>query len=719
MKTEVDPVSVSAGSWTTCLLVGDGSLRCWGYNESGVLGTGDTQNASTLMLVSGDHNITSVSAGWLVTCAIDATGAGYCWGMNESGQLGDGTSTQRTAPVAVVGGLGFLSLTGDYGHTCGLTREGRAYCWGANGADEAGWGMDGEGPGRLGDGTTENRSTPVPVAGDHKFERLAVGPWHTCGLTGEGKVFCWGAVEWDAELDGSTDIRLVPTAVEGPASFIDVTVGVEHSCALSTDGSAYCWGMNDYGQVGDGSTETRFAPTLVNAPRLTTIDAGAHHTCGLTESGDAYCWGDNSSGQIGDGTTTNALVALRVNVQAAGTRLDMGQPQARESDRTVRVGETERRILVAEVGPEFFHGRAGVVVRGRPLEQEDFEAAAADREVRPLVMTVPAWESLSNQFPLGADVLIDGRAFRVVGLYQDSGNWPPGVGIFIAHIASPSQVDWQGATRNPSGSLAMSVAESGMHFEVVAPDGRGGTRVDRSVPAGEFIIPWDIVDPTWVTDDSLTFTATRMGDHGVDELPGTMVLHGSDGWTFTVGRLRLEEDGGFSAKTPDGGLFPLVGPWGGTAYSDWLSGPSTHVIFADECCVLVHEPSGESLWFGRPDVSPSGEWAVTTWSDFSLVDEGSHVKLVHFTGQGLSTESINLLGRVGPFPRTKNPFGLVKGARWIDDATIKLEMTTIPEWLPDYELSEVEPFTATLRLDEGGIWRLYDADGAEVELVRR
>ena len=42
--------------------------------------------------------------------------------------------------------------TGD-AHTCGVTTDNRAYCWGVNGN------------GRLGDGTTGDRRTPVAVVG--------------------------------------------------------------------------------------------------------------------------------------------------------------------------------------------------------------------------------------------------------------------------------------------------------------------------------------------------------------------------------------------------------------------------------------------------------------------------------------------------------------------------------------------------------------------------
>jgi alpha-tubulin suppressor-like RCC1 family protein len=69
------------------------------------------------------------------------------------GQLGDGTTTDRTSPVPVLGGLTFARVSAGNGHTCGVTTDGVAYCWGNNNY------------GQLGNGTTTNSSVPVKVAG--------------------------------------------------------------------------------------------------------------------------------------------------------------------------------------------------------------------------------------------------------------------------------------------------------------------------------------------------------------------------------------------------------------------------------------------------------------------------------------------------------------------------------------------------------------------------
>jgi alpha-tubulin suppressor-like RCC1 family protein len=105
--------------------------------------------------VAGGLSFGRVSAGTAYTCGETTDDRAYCWGSNNHGQLGDGTGIQRRTPVAVAGWIAFKQVSAALGglHTCGKTSAGVVYCWGSNGNGE------------LGDGTTEDRLSPVPVAG--------------------------------------------------------------------------------------------------------------------------------------------------------------------------------------------------------------------------------------------------------------------------------------------------------------------------------------------------------------------------------------------------------------------------------------------------------------------------------------------------------------------------------------------------------------------------
>jgi alpha-tubulin suppressor-like RCC1 family protein len=184
------------------------------------------------------------------TCGVTAGSVAYCWGLNSDGQLGDGTTTNHLTPVPVAGGLRFHQVAAGFFQTCGVTTNNMAYCWGRNS------------DGQLGDGTATNRSLPVPVAGGLRFRQVSAGDFHTCGVTTGSEAHCWGRNLGGQLGDGTTIDRPTPVAVAGGLRFRLVGLGSNHSCGVTTSHVAYCWGFNDVGQLGDG-TEDIIRPTPV------------------------------------------------------------------------------------------------------------------------------------------------------------------------------------------------------------------------------------------------------------------------------------------------------------------------------------------------------------------------------------------------------------------------------------------------------------------------
>ena len=300
-------IAIAAGSSHTCAVTDRGGVMCWGDNGTGQLGDGTTATRLTPVDVVGlTSGVVSVTARSGHTCALTVGGGVKCWGGNWSGELGDGTIEQRLTRVDVVGlNAEVVAVSAGGDHTCALTTSGGVKCWGSNES------------GQLGDGTMEQRHTPVDVVGmTSGVKAISAGYYHTCAVTTSGGAKCWGG-NFDGALgDGTTtEQRLTPVDVVGLTSGVkSISAGYYHTCALTIHGGIKCWGVNNYGQLGDGTMEGRHTPVQVLGLTISATDiaAGASHTCALTTSSEVKCWGDNHNGQLGDATTQQQLTPVQV-----------------------------------------------------------------------------------------------------------------------------------------------------------------------------------------------------------------------------------------------------------------------------------------------------------------------------------------------------------------------------------------------------------------------
>jgi CSLREA domain-containing protein len=236
-------------------------------------------------------------------------------------------------------------------HTCSLDTQGAVRCWGRN--------VEGQ----LGDGTNISREKPAHVVGlDSDVVQLALGGDHSCALTIEGAVKCWGN-NAEGELGDYTQTnRNVPVDVIGLSSGVTaVTAGDRHSCALLSTGTMQCWGYNVYGEVGNGTSGNEWLGAVdvclsgsgVDCAGGTplvdvhSISAGGIDTCAITTLGTLRCWGGNYNGQLGLGfapdsplpsggvcPTSNVANASCISIPTIVPGLDLNMAQVSAGDTT-------------------------------------------------------------------------------------------------------------------------------------------------------------------------------------------------------------------------------------------------------------------------------------------------------------------------------------------------------------------------------------------------
>jgi hypothetical protein len=253
---------ISVNWYGTCGTTQAGDVYCWGDARWGRLGQEVVPETSALspVRVASSERFIQVATGGLHACAITEDGSALCWGRNDDDQLGAITSELcdgyacSIVPIAVSGGHHFRSLDAGWTHTCGVTVGDEVYCWGHNGA------------GNLGVSELLRSGTPVRAAGSLLFTSVSAGMNQTCGVTTTGAGVCWGG-NWEGQFGNGTPGYQNPNPenVAGGLHFASLTTNYQHSCGVTTDGRAFCWGANHEGQLGNGGESTHICG-LNNTP---------------------------------------------------------------------------------------------------------------------------------------------------------------------------------------------------------------------------------------------------------------------------------------------------------------------------------------------------------------------------------------------------------------------------------------------------------------------
>lgn len=343
-----DIVQIDSGSAAFALLE-DGTLWGWGWNVRGEVGPGPTGPSGSDVLEPARvplYDVTAVSSGH-ANLAIAQGGDVYVWGPNEFGEHGTGVASPADqafplpAPVPGIPHPAIAIGSGNWGSCLAVLSDGTVIGWGANVSGELGfppnvtanvprllpqivggmrsiavgdnhvlalddmglvWSWGGNEEGQLGDGGTNQRSTPLPIAGLSNVVQISAGAWSSVALDANGVVWTWGR-NAKGQLGRGGNL-LAPAAVPGVVA-IAVDMKVETlAVALASDGAVWSWGQNDWGQLGGGwGRPGDFSTTPVEALgiRDATMVAANYWQEYAANASTFVSWGENSHGYLGTG----------------------------------------------------------------------------------------------------------------------------------------------------------------------------------------------------------------------------------------------------------------------------------------------------------------------------------------------------------------------------------------------------------------------------------
>ncbi len=239
-----DVSAVSAGMGFSLALLRDGSVRSWGLNKQGQLGTGTTLDSRVPQPVAGLAGIVVVSAGDNYALALGSDGAVWAWGVIGYEAQGNGLKPQvATKPVRVAELVNVATVVAGF-EPLALLHDGTVWtCW-----QRAGKGAKASGPGRIAE--LEN------------VQAISANGYHVLALGANGRVTAVTST-WSLSKAGAFDIRRTIEPVEELEDAIALSAGGNHNVALRRDGSIWVWGNNDFGQLGDATKIDSQAPLLL------------------------------------------------------------------------------------------------------------------------------------------------------------------------------------------------------------------------------------------------------------------------------------------------------------------------------------------------------------------------------------------------------------------------------------------------------------------------
>lgn len=320
---------IAAGASHTCATSDRDQPWCWGYGSYGQIGIGSVhyQNYDPRSVLIHFRHAASVAAGHRISCGLDPEGTLWCWGGIYGAyccnpRAGPGERVTTAIPMAIEGPV--VSYATGNAHTCAVTDDGRVWCFGFAKVGQTG-----------NAGYPFVHKKPTVIKDLPPARQVALGGSHSCALTREpSEVWCWGR-NHDGELgvaDTAVTKRWQAARVEGlPHDVVALSAGVGAStCAMTQSHGVWCWGANRYGQLGVGHSEPRQAvPQKVTAMEgIKTMVPGFNHSCAIAHDDTVWCWGRGDQGKLGNGSSEDSTVPVQVKLPGKAAQLTVGGAHA-------------------------------------------------------------------------------------------------------------------------------------------------------------------------------------------------------------------------------------------------------------------------------------------------------------------------------------------------------------------------------------------------------
>ena len=299
----------------SCVVLDNGELVCWGANDDGQLGLGNTTTGGvwepTTVNVGSGLTTLSVSVGNSATCALLSDYSVKCWGKNNYGQLGLGNTSSNDVltphTVTFTGSSTPISLHAGRNEFCAQLDNGSAACWG---------GYNEFGQFGLGNLTAQNTPIPLSIPTERTITSMSISKEFMCLSLDNGSVVCAGKNNVFQLGTGATSTQESTWQyVAGLGTTAQsVELATQMGCAHLVNGSVVCWGKDEWGLFGNDVASSygsphygRTASEYVNfgvGRTAASLSMNFRHACAVLDNGDLTCWARNHRAQLGLGNTT-------------------------------------------------------------------------------------------------------------------------------------------------------------------------------------------------------------------------------------------------------------------------------------------------------------------------------------------------------------------------------------------------------------------------------